>query len=140
MFQHPSATRSIASLSVGRYRCPTGRAPSRPVHLPLPPPTPHTRATPAPCTADRPLPHFLPPSPSCFLPPTLRVTSVADRPQPPFAPIANPRFPRSTSAVAAALLSMTSRDALLFASLNSYIAVAGYYICVCVCVCMYICI
>lgn len=40
MLQHPSATRSIASLSVGRYRCPSGRVPSRPVHLSLSPPFP----------------------------------------------------------------------------------------------------
>lgn len=99
MLQHPSATRSIASL--GRsIPMPVRHYPPAPsISSPLPPIS-YTLAPPI-LLHHRPTTHSLP----CFLPPTLRVTSVADRPQPSrFTPIANPRSPRSTSAVAATVV------------------------------------
>lgn len=115
-------------LSVGRYRCPSGGGtPPRPwpprrtsrtfPTRPVPPPTDHPIPSPSP-----------PPRPPCFLPSTLRVTSVADRPQlSRFTPIArHPSIPsfhlshRGRRRRRRRRLSMTSRGALLFAPLNSY--------------------
>lgn len=85
MFQHPSATRSIASLSVdtdarqAKYPPALSTSP-----FPLPLPILAQPQRPAPPIDHLPIPSSPPP---CFLPPTLRVTSVADRPQPPASPL-----------------------------------------------------
>lgn len=99
MLQHPSATRSIASLGrsipmpVRQYPL----IPSTPVHPPVLSTSPLSQPCPAPPSTDHPIP---PPS-LCFLPPT--ACYVSGRPTSTL-PLHPYRYPRSTSAIAAAVV------------------------------------
>lgn len=93
MLQHPSATRSIASLGrsipmpVRQYPL----IPSTLVHPPVLSTSPLSQPCPAPPSTD----HPIPPPLLCAFYRRLRVTSVADRPQPSrFIPIATPVPPQ----------------------------------------------
>lgn len=73
----------------------------------------------------------------CFLPPTLRVTSVADRPQPSrFIPIANPRSPQPARPPSSALNDVTGCPTARSAK---FISRGSDKICICIYICVYTC-
>lgn len=139
MLQHPSATRSIASLGrsipmpVRQYPL----IPSTPVHPPVLSTSPLSQPCPAPPSTDHPIP----------LP--LSVLSTADCVlrqwqtdlNPPASSLSLPPFHLSYRG-RRRQISMTSRRALLFAPLNSYRSSGRMYMYVCISIiyiCVYMC-
>lgn len=138
MLQHPSATRSIARLSVGRYRCPSGSTLSSR-------PPPYTRPSrllllPRDSALLNRRPTTQSPSPCAFY----RRLCVLRQWQTDLNP---PASPLSLFPVPLAFhlsyrgrrrrFSMTSQRALLFAPLNSYRSSGRTYMCICI---IYICV